>query len=235
MPRRCRSLVAFFSLTLIAAAIPALAEPLFTLSEDGRTFLYRARPGDLPSVVAEMFGIPPRDVPAFLAANGITDPTRVGAGFTYRIPNAAARDLGERADALARDKSSLEHSIAEDREHVRALERSNEESRSAAGQAEARAARLARLDRLWPWAKLVVVVLVLVAAGAFYSAVAAIRRQGQADRYARTLAQDLEDKRRTALTERQESAKRILDLETRVRSLEAQLGPRVVVGGRGGS
>src|SRR5439155_6525734 len=116
MPHRCRSLVALLSLTLIAAAVPAVAEPLFSLAEDGRTFLYRARPGDHPTAVAEMFGIPPRDLPTFLAGNGITDPTRVGAGFTYRIPNGAARVLGEQADALARDKSLLERSIGEERD-----------------------------------------------------------------------------------------------------------------------
>src|ERR1043166_7391093 len=113
MPRRFRSLLPFVALILVAGAGPAFGEPLFALTDDGRTFLYRARPGDIPSAVAEMFGIPSHDIPAFLAANGITDPTRVGAGFTYRIPNAAARALGEQADALARDKSLLERSIGE--------------------------------------------------------------------------------------------------------------------------
>src|SRR5436309_13631663 len=97
----------FFAAAFLLAVGSAAAEPLFTLAEDGRTFLYRARPGDHPTAVAEMFGIPSRDLPTFLAANGITDPTRVGAGFTYRIPNTAARVLGEQADALARDKSLL--------------------------------------------------------------------------------------------------------------------------------
>jgi len=234
MPRKRHNLVAFIALLLIGGAIPALAEPLFTLGDDGRTFLYRARPGDHPGVVAEMFGIPAKDVPAFLAANGITDPTRVGAGFTYRIPNAAARALGERADALAAEKGRLEHSVGEERDRVRGLERTTEDARSAAAEAEARAARLGRLERLWPWAKLVIGLLVLATAGAAYTAVGAIRRQAQADRYARTLAQDLEDKRKAALVERQESAKRVVDLETRIRTLEAQLGPRVVVSGRGG-
>ena len=35
----------------------------------------------------------------------------------------------------------------------------------------------------------------------------------------------------TALAERQESSRRILDLESRVRTLEAQIGPRVLIGG----
>src|SRR5262249_23825928 len=135
----------------------------------------------------------------------------------------------------AREKSALERSLGEERERVRGLERTTEEARNAAGQAEEHAARLGRLERLWPWAKVGLVVLVLVTAAAGYTTLGAARRQAQAERYARTLAQDLEDKRRAGLVERQESAKRILDLETRIRSLEAQLGPRVVVSGRGGS
>jgi hypothetical protein len=104
-----------------------------------------------------------------------------------------------------------------------------------AEQAEERAGRLARLDRLWPWAKLAIVLLVVAIGGAAYTASATLRRQAQTDRWARTLAQELEDKKRAALTERQESAKRILDLETKLRSIEARLGPRVVIGGRSGS
>src|SRR5256712_13280979 len=94
--KQVRFLAAVFFLTVGSAA----AEPLFTLSEDGKTFLYRARPGDHPGVVAEMFGIPSRDIPAFLAANGISDATKVSAGFVYRIPHAAARALAERTAAL---------------------------------------------------------------------------------------------------------------------------------------
>src|SRR5438309_4180992 len=130
--KQVRFLAAVFFLTVGSAA----AEPLFTLTEDGRTFLYRARPGDHPGVVAEMFGVPARDLPGFLATNGITDATRVGAGFTYRIPNTAARLLGERADALEQEKSRLERSLGEEKDRVRALERTSEEARSAAGEAE---------------------------------------------------------------------------------------------------
>src|SRR5436309_1382809 len=101
--KQVRFLAAVFFLTVGSAA----AEPLFTLSEDGKTFLYRARPGDHPGVVAEMFGIPARDLPAFLAANGISDSTKVAAGFEYRIPNAAARALAERAAALEADNARL--------------------------------------------------------------------------------------------------------------------------------
>jgi len=65
-------------------------------------------------------------------------------------------------------------------------------------------------------------------------AVAALRRQRQAERFARTLAQELEEKRRTGLAERQESGRRILELEGKLKELETKLGLRVVVGGRSG-
>src|SRR5204862_4865758 len=106
MPQSRPKRVSFFAAaTLLLAVGSAAAEPLFTLSEDGKTFLYRARPGDHPGVVAEMFGIPSRDVPAFLAANGISDATKVSAGFVYRIPNTAALALAERSAALEAENS----------------------------------------------------------------------------------------------------------------------------------
>jgi len=221
--------------TMAAGARQTLAEPLFALTDDGRTFLYRARPGDNPAAVAEMFGIPARDVPAFLTANGISDATRVGAGFTYRIPNAAARALTERTAGLERDNARLTRSVAEEKERAQDLVRETAAARAAATQAETRAARLARLEALWPWAKAAIFLLVLASVAAGYTAAAAFRRQAQGERYARTLARELEEKRKVALAERQESARRILELETRVRAFEAQAGPRVVITGRGGS
>src|ERR1043166_6635724 len=104
----------FFAAAILHLAVGSgAAEPLFTLSEDGKTFLYKARPGDHPGIVAEMFGIPARDVPAFLAANHITDPTRVGAGFTYRIPNAAAQGLADRVATLEQENAGQRRSLAE--------------------------------------------------------------------------------------------------------------------------
>jgi len=223
-------------LTLAASVVPARGEPLFTLTDDGRTFLYKARPGDHPGIVAEMFGIPARDLPAFLAANGITDPTRVGAGFTYRIPNAAARGLADRVAALEQENAGQRRSLAEVSEKTKALTRAADDAHAAAAEAERHAQQLERLARLWPWLRLALVLLVLGLVAAGYTAVAAVRRQGQADRWARSLAREAEEKRKAALAERQESAKRILDLEGRIRTLEAQLGPRVVIsGGRSGS
>src|SRR5439155_21265473 len=116
--RECISLLAAI---LLFAVGPAAAEPLFTLSEDGKTFLYRARPGDHPGGVAEMFGISQRDVPAFLAANGISDATRVGAGFVYRIPNAAARALVVRTATLGAENACFKHIEGVDRAEAERL------------------------------------------------------------------------------------------------------------------
>jgi len=229
--KQVRFLAAVFFLTVGSAA----AEPLFTLSEDGKTFLYRARPGDHPGVVAEMFGIPARDLPAFLAANGISDATKVAAGFEYRIPNAAARALAERAAALEADNARLKRAAGDEKAASERLAHAAEDARAEKALAESRATRLAGLERLWPWAKAALTLLLAAAAGAFYTAVAALRRRTEAEGYARSLANDLEEKRKTTLAERQESARHILDLEQRIRTLEAKLGPRAVMGGRSGS
>ncbi len=229
--KQVRFLAAVFFLTVGSAA----AEPLFTLSEDGKTFLYRARPGDHPGVVAEMFGIPARDLPAFLAANGISDSTKVAAGFEYRIPNAAARALAERAAVLEADNARLKRAAGDEKAASERLAHAAEDARAEKALAESRATRLAGLERLWPWAKAALTLLLAAAAGAFYTAVAALRRRTEAEGYARSLANDLEEKRKTTLAERQESARHILDLEQRIRTLEAKLGPRAVMGGRSGS
>jgi len=234
MPRVARALLVIALLLAIGAGRSA-AEPTFTFTEDGTTILYRARPGELPATVAEMFGIPARDLPAFLAANHIGDATRVGSGFVYRVPNPVGRALAERAATLEGESQRLQRALAEQGTRVKTLSHDADEARTQAAEADAHAARLVRLETLWPWAKLVLVVLVLLTGTVAYTASAAIRRQVQSDRFARTLARDLEDKRKSALADRQESARRVIELETRVRELEAKLGPRVVIGGRGTS
>ena len=50
-----------------------------------------------------------------------------------------------------------------------------------------------------------------------------------ADRYARDLTDQLDERRRAALAERQASARRILDLEEHVQALERELTPRRAV------
>src|SRR5438552_14478496 len=133
----------FFAAAFLLAVGSAAAEPLFTLSEDGKTFLYRARPGDHPGVVAEMFGIPTRDVPAFLAANGISDATKVAAGFVYRIPNAAARALAERTAALEGENTRLKGTAGEEKAKAERLAPAAEDDRAVKELAESRAPRLA--------------------------------------------------------------------------------------------
>src|SRR4051812_26712822 len=100
---------------LVLAPATAFADPLFTLADDGSAFIYKARPGDQPGSVATMFGIGQQEMPAFLAANGITDATRVGIGHVYRIPNPlAVRAAAAEAKAHANDAelASLRQRVA---------------------------------------------------------------------------------------------------------------------------
>src|SRR5437870_6203696 len=225
------TLVAAATLVPVARATPADA-PLFTSEDGGRTFVYRSRPGDHPSAVAAMFGIPPNALPAFLAANGISDPTRVASGFVYHVPNAAAHELSERVGALERDNARLTRALGEATDRTDALTKDLQHARDVSAAAEARATRLANAERWWLGGQVLIVLLVLGLGTTVAIAVAAVRRQRQAERFARTLAQELEEKRRIGLAERQESGRRILELETKLKELETKLGPRVVVSGR---
>ena len=225
------SIVAAASVLFLAGARAAEA-PLFTTEDGGQTFVYHSRPGDRPSGVAAMFGISPNDLPGFLAANGISDPTRVSSNFVYRIPNGAARELSDRVTALERDNARLTRALGEAAERGDTLTKEAQRASQTAAAAEARAARLANAERWWLTAQILIVLLVLALAGTGAVTVAALRRQRQAERFARTLAHEAEEKRRTTLAERQESGRRILELEGKVKELESKLGPRVVVGGR---
>jgi len=228
-----RVLIGVVAVASVLSGIALAADRLFTLSDDGQTFLYKARPGDQPGAVAEMFGIHPDGVPAFLTFNGISDPTKVGTGFTYRIPNAALRALSQRASALEADNARLTKELHDLKQSVGGLTRERDEARAASAESETRAARLSRIQTLWPVLQAAIVLLALVAGALVGVAVAALRRRAQADRYARGLATELDDRRKVTMAERQESARHVLDLENRIRTLEAQLGPRVLVGGRG--
>lgn len=232
MPHGRRTLAALSTMALLAAAHPARGEPLFTLTDQGRTFLYRSRPGDHPALVAEMFGVGQRDRQALLAANGITDPTRVTTGFVYRIPNDAARALSQQASALEADNARLQRALVQAEEQGRQQAGEAENALARAASAETRAARAARLEWLWPIGQALLLVLALVTSAAVAVAVAALRRQRQAERFARSLSDEVEAKRKASLLERQESTRHILELEARVRSLEVQLGPRLLLGGR---
>ena len=225
------SIVAAASVLFLAGARAAEA-PLFTTEDGGQTFVYHSRPGDRPSGVAAMFGISPNDLPGFLAANGISDPTRVSSNFVYRVPNGAARELSDRVTALERDNARLTRALGEAAERGDTLTKEAHRASQTAAAAEARATRLANAERWWLTAQILIVLLVLALAGTGAVTVAALRRQRQAERFARTLAHEAEEKRRTTLAERQESGRRILELESKVKELESKLGPRVVVGGR---
>jgi hypothetical protein len=213
-------------LALVAAATVARAEPLFELEDGGQTFLYRARPGDHPGRVAEMFGIPADGVPALLKSNGIKDDTQIGSGFVYRVPNFAARALASQLDDLRGERDRLAAEAATSAHRADAAAREARADRDAASAATARAARSQRLERLWPFMQLALVLLAITAAAVFTVARTAVSRQRQADRYAKTLATELEDRRKASMAERQESARHVLDLEQRIRTLESQVAPR---------
>lgn len=201
----------------LASAVSA--EPSFTISDDGASFIYKAKPGDQPGTVATMFGVATRDLPAFLAANDITDPTKVGIGHVYRIPNPLAAHAAE-ADAKA---AALDREVGDLRARTEAVARDLEAARTAAAEAERHVARLARLERLWPLVSIVGMLLVIAAGALGWIAFTALRKTDDAERRARALADELEEKRRAALAVRQQAAKRQLDLEARVHDLELQL------------
>lgn len=213
-------------LGLVAVAAIARAEPLFELEDGGQTFLYRARPGDHPGRVAEMFGIPADRVPDLLKSNGIKDATQIGSGFAYRIPNYAARELADQLDALRseRDRAVTDAKAATTRAATIASE--SRADKDAAAAANARADRSARLERLWPFMQGALVIFGIIAVAAIAIVRTSLSRQRQAERYAKTLATELEDRRKTSMAERQESGRHVLDLEQHIRTLEQQLAPR---------
>jgi hypothetical protein len=230
-PQRRRIVGSIVVLAALAGRV-AFAAPLFTLDDDGKTFLYRARPGEGPAAVADMFGIPTQELPRFLRDNNIADATRVGSNFAYRIPNAPARALSDRLTGVETENAKLTAAANEASAQAQALGRDAADARRTASDAEARAKHAARIESLWPLLQAALVLLVLGIAGAIAVAVAAVGRQRRAERFSKALALELEEKRKSALAERQESARRILDLEARARALEAQIGPRLLVGGR---
>lgn len=208
-------------LLAIAIGTATAAEPPVQLSDDGAVILYRAQPGDLPGAVAERFGIAATELPAFLAANGITDPTRVSAGHVYRIANplaTRAADAETRATALGADLEA-----ARSEAHALAAQVTTLTARADAF--EKRSAQLERLARVWPWLQLLGIVLLLALAATGYVAYQAAGRTRSAESYARALTDQLDERRRAALAERQAAARRILSLEEHVQSLEHELAP----------
>jgi len=217
------SMTRWFPLALVALAAGTVlaADPPARLSDDGAVILYRAQPGDSPGAIAERFGIPAADVPSFLTANGITDPSKLAAGHLFRIPNplasrataaeARAEKLGTDADAARSEARDLKAQVAT--------------LTARADQLERRSARLVTLARMWPWLQLVGGFLIAALGIAAWIAYQSANRMRVADRYARELTVQVEQGRRGALAERQASARRILDLEEEVRGLEREVAP----------
>ena len=228
MPHRDRKSVAFTLLLIAGIASPAWSAPPFDLVDGGRTFLYRARPGEPPALVAQSFGVPAEGLSAFLAANGITDATRVPLGYEYRIPNP----LGPRLDALSAEIEQLNRTLAARTARVTELERNLERAQAQAALSDAKERRLAVLEGRWPIAITAVILLLAGLAGALWVARLSVGRLTSTERRAKTLAQELEERRRADLAERQHANHRILELESRVRQLEHG-PPRLVTGSRG--
>lgn len=207
----------FALLAASALGTAVAAEPPLRLSEDGTAFLYRSQPGDLPGTVAERFGV--RDLPAFLAANGIRDPSRVASGLVYRIPNP----LAERAAAAEARAAALSDEAEAARTRAHTLEVEVGSLTAKAGDLEQRSASLARVARLWPWVQVAGVLLVFGIGAAGYVAYRATIDLDAAKGYARQLADELDERRRLSLVERQKAERRVLTLENEVRALEQDL------------
>jgi hypothetical protein len=143
----------------------------------------------------------------------------VGVGHVYRVPNP----LATRASQAEAKAVALEREAVELRARSDALAAELATVRATAAETQSRAARLAYLERLRGIVTIVGVFLVLgtIAIGGF--AATAIRKNDATERHARALADDLEEKRRAALADRQVAARRILDLEKTVHDLQQKI------------
>jgi hypothetical protein len=229
VPHGLRSIALVASIVAgIAAVAPARAEPLIELTDGGRTFVYTARPGDSPGQVAAAFGLPPDALPGFLAANGITDDTAVPKGFRYRIPNPVVSET----DALVAKQGELTKFAADARARVAELERQLAGLRENIDFTAVQRRRLETLELRWSVATWIVALLMAGVLVAIAFAIAALRKEKQAERWARSLSSDADEKRRSGLAERQQAARRVVELEARVRELEQQVHARVRAIGR---
>jgi hypothetical protein len=228
VPQRLRKIAFAAIMVAVAASRPLHAEPVFELTDGGRTFVYVARPGDTPGAVAAAFGIPPDALPAFLASNGIENAAAVPRGFRYRIPNPMVAEL----DAITAERAQLAENTGAARARVAELEGRLAALRAKIDFNVERRRRLETLERRWSVAAWMLALLIAGVAGAIALAVAAMRKEQQAERWARSLASEADERRRTGLAERQQTARRILELEAHVRGLEQQVPARVRAVGR---
>jgi hypothetical protein len=225
MPHRDHKVVAS-TVLLLASVAPSWSVTPFEFADQGRTVIYRARPGEAPAVVAEGFGVPRDGLLAFLAANGIRDATRVPLGFEYRMPNPLAPPL----DAVQTERERLDRDLRARTARVAELERTLVKIRAEAAFSEAKERRLATLEARWPIGVATLVVALLGLVGALWAARLAAERLAGAERHARALARELEARRRTDLAARQEADRRIIELEGRLRQIEHE-PPRLVTAG----
>jgi len=130
-----------FAVALLTAGFTvtgAGAEPGVALRDDGRTIVYRARPGDTATGVAQALGVPLDVLLAGQGIQGIRDGSRVPVDFEYRVANP----LAARVDAAERRSGDLERRL------VAAESRVAETERELAGVQRAEALRADQLQRL---------------------------------------------------------------------------------------
>src|SRR5262249_10595418 len=133
-------------------------------------------------------------------------------------------------DAIQAQDADLRRDAAAARAHATEMERAATEARAEAKTNATARDRADTLEARWHLAVLTLTFAGLAFAAAVLVATAAVRRSGRAERHARALALEMEEKRRTSLAERQQTAKRIIELEDRARELEARLSSRVHLG-----
>lgn len=217
-------------LTTLALALlssgNATALPNIDVLANGRVITYRTQPGDTPAAVAAQLGVPPDELRDFLSAAGISDPTRVPAGFTYRLPHPAVAQL----DAALANNGALLSTITALESDAATTTYALETARAEAlrnADAVAIAARLTARNRLAVGALLGALLLAVAAVVATNKVV---QQERVTAKQLQELMRDLENKRQAWLLERQQSARRILNLETELREA---LRPEVVVRMRG--
>jgi len=201
---------------LVAAGAAMAAAPPVELTDEGRTIVYRLQAGDTPADIARAFGLDEAALAALLEAHGASDWRRVRAGATWRIPNP----LAARLDRLAAQVADAEarRDAAEGRAATLVAELAT--ARAAVTMDAAQRERLARVETWWRGAVATgaVLGLGLLAALAFLGR--AQRGAQRAVRWARGLTTELEERRRAVLAERQQAARRLVELEERVRRFE---------------
>lgn len=202
----------------------AFAAPPVELADEGRTIVYRLQPGDTPADLARAFGLDQAALARLLEVHGASDWRNVRAGSTWKIPNPLAGPLEAATDRIAGAEAG--RAAAEAR--VAALAGELAAAQAAVTMDAAARARLEDLER----SRSRVVATVVALATAFLVSlgflVRAQQRAGRAVRWARGLAAELEERRRAVLTERQQAARKLVELEERLRRYElAEAAARV--------